>query len=138
MVWISDIADAMSYGDGFSAYYDRTDDKVVFLSDLEELKEETELRELIDSDEVGRFVFISRETCCNEDWDNLARFISTVEDEKERELLSEAISGKGAFRRFRTMVERLGLLDRWYLFKDDLLDRRAREWCEENDVVYAG
>gem|GEM_PF-960755 len=48
----------------------------------------------------------------------------------------EAIRGKGAFRRFRATVERLGLLKDWYAFHDREMLDKARRWCENNGIDY--
>ncbi|MDR1321123.1 MAG: hypothetical protein LBK56_06815 [Gracilibacteraceae bacterium] len=47
-----------------------------------------------------------------------------------------AIRGKGAFRRFRETVTRLGLLDEWYVYRDSAMMERARIWCLRNDIDY--
>lgn len=42
---------------------------------------------------------------------------------------------RGAYRRFRHLLEAKGLLDRWYQFEDKATDRALRDWCEANDVT---
>ncbi len=65
----------------------------------------------------------------------MQHFIATVEDEHLAELLEAAISGKGAFRRFKDVLlnypeER----ERWFQFKDDRTQERALEWLDDIDV----
>jgi hypothetical protein len=67
-----------------------------------------------------------------EAYDDMVKFIDTVEDRHLAELLSVAISGKGAFRRFKDVllsypVER----QRWFEFQSDLMVRRVEEWLQE-------
>jgi len=50
--------------------------------------------------------------------------------------LEQSIHGKGAFRRFRDTVDRLGMIKEWYTFRDRVMLEKAREWCEENDIDY--
>ena len=45
--------------------------------------------------------------------------------------LYAAISGRGAFRRFKATIRRLGLEQQWYQFRDAQYKRIAMEWCEE-------
>jgi len=45
--------------------------------------------------------------------------------------LFEAIDGRGAFRRFKSAIRRLGLEQEWYIFRDAQYRRAAQEWCEE-------
>lgn len=55
-------------------------------------------------------------------------FIATLEDEHLAEVLSTAISGQGAFRRFKDALARHPeAADRWYAFSEDRVRGRARE-----------
>ena len=53
-----------------------------------------------------------------------------------REKLSKAISGKGAFRRFRDGIARYGVEQEWYEFQENVYKRIAARWCEENELEY--
>ena len=53
-----------------------------------------------------------------------------------REQFESAIRGRGAFRRFRQLVERLDILDDWYKYKEKEQRKLAIEWCEENGFNY--
>ena len=66
----------------------------------------------------------------------MADFADTVSDPHKREMLVVALEGKGAFRRFRDTVGRVGLKDEWYAFKHEAYIKVAREWCEENQIPY--
>lgn len=54
-----------------------------------------------------------------------------------REQFEAAIRGRGAFRRFRQLAERLGILDDWYEYKEKEQRKMAIEWCEENEFNYS-
>ena len=41
---------------------------------------------------------------------------------------------KGAYGRFRTLLERSGLQERWYKYQDDETPAALRQWCEDNDL----
>lgn len=65
------------------------------------------------------------------DWGDLDAFAGAVEDESIRNELLEAIEGRGAFSRFRRVIERHDeLLDRWLTFRDDRRIARARVTLE--------
>ena len=63
-------------------------------------------------------------------YDTMVDFINTIDDDKLYNKLSDAIRGKGAFRRFRYVVEEAGLLQKWYDFKNAAEKDAIREWCE--------
>ncbi len=50
--------------------------------------------------------------------------------------LSTAISGRGAFRRFKDEVHHLGLDQNRYSRRDKAYRNIAVAWCEENDINY--
>ena len=70
------------------------------------------------------------------EYDIMADFAATVGDPHVNELLSVALEGKGAFRRFKDTLHRVGLTDEWYAFKHKAYVEIVREWCEENGIEY--
>jgi len=63
-------------------------------------------------------------------------FSKSIEDPRISEELSNAIKGRGAFRRFKDNIVRLGIADRWYNYKEEAFKRIAIEWCEDNNIDY--
>jgi hypothetical protein len=62
----------------------------------------------------------------------MQRFIATVEDHDTVGRLTDAIDGKGAFRRFYNQLERYpDLLTRWHRFNDDTRLGQARQWLAD-------
>lgn len=60
---------------------------------------------------------------------DMVRFIDTVGDPERADRLEIAISGRGAFRRFKDVLARWpGELERWYAFSDERQRGRARSW----------
>ena len=53
-----------------------------------------------------------------------------------RDRLIIAISGRGAFRRFKDEVRRLGVEKAWYEYRDAAQREKAIEWCEENGIEF--
>lgn len=63
-------------------------------------------------------------------------FISRVPDRRAQDLLSRAIEGRGAFRRFKdTLFEFPGIRAEWFAFRDARARRRAIEWLEDRRLV---
>lgn len=70
------------------------------------------------------------------DYDIMQDFIDTIEDVNLREKLYEATRGRGAFSRFRYIIESNDLLDYWYKYKDEKYKAIAKEWCIDNNIEF--
>lgn len=90
--------------------------------------------EQIFADEKNRFIEIPR--CeSREGYELMVAFAETVKSKGIREKLSIALDGKGAFRRFRNVLnDHVEELDRWYAFKDESLREEAVRWLLENGI----
>jgi predicted nucleotidyltransferase len=72
----------------------------------------------------------------HEAYEDLADFAERVSDPKAHDLLTRAIEGRGAFRRFKdTLFEWPELRQKWFEFHDARMRRRALEWLLEAGVV---
>ena len=71
-----------------------------------------------------------------DEYDMMSDFAVSVKNTRIRNQLEIALSGKGAFRRFKDAVIREGVADAWYAFRDRRYMEFARDWCEEEDVPY--
>ena len=70
------------------------------------------------------------------EYDMMEAFCDTVADERKQERLRDAISGKGAFRRFKDMVDRLGVRDDWFAFTQRAYAAAVRKFLEFNDIPF--
>ena len=70
------------------------------------------------------------------EYDIMADFAENVSDPQKSNLLAVALRGKGAFRRFKDTLHRIGLTEEWYAFKHNEYVKIAKEWCEDNDLEY--
>jgi hypothetical protein len=61
-------------------------------------------------------------------------FIDHLGSDKNTEKLSIAISGKGAFRRFKDTVINLGIADDWYKYRDEQYKQFILEWCKQQKI----
>ncbi len=74
----------------------------------------------------------------DEAYADLEDFAEAVSDPRARDLLLRAITGRGAFRRFKdTLLEFPGLREAWFGFHDARLERRAIVWLADRDLVQA-
>ena len=66
----------------------------------------------------------------------LERFSLGVEDAEVRAELLQAISGRGAFRRFREVIHERGMAEAWYAYRDQSYEAIAVEWLEANGIAF--
>jgi predicted nucleotidyltransferase len=71
-----------------------------------------------------------------EAYGDMEEFVASVRDPAAQDLLSRAIAGRGAFRRFKdTLLEFPALREDWHAFHDARMRRRAIEWLTEADLL---
>ncbi len=66
----------------------------------------------------------------------MEKFIARVPVKEQSEILFQSIKGKGAFRHFKSTLERFALVDRWYEFKDGKMREFVEFWCKENGIEF--
>ncbi len=66
----------------------------------------------------------------------MERFCDAVDDDDIRNDLCHAIRGRGAFRRFKGMIQAYGMTEAWYRYRDATLREIAMVWCDEHDIPY--
>jgi predicted thioesterase len=103
------------YNEGFT---DDDDDRD--LDDLDEEEGWIQLPSQLDADEYGM----------------MSDFADSISNARKREQLEIALSGRGAFRRFKDAVIREDIAEAWYSFRDMRYLEFARDWCDENKVPY--
>ena len=64
-------------------------------------------------------------------------FAESYPEASTKEWLVNSIHGKGAFRRFRAVLERFYITDQWYAFQDEAYRTKAMKWCEDYGIYYA-
>ncbi|MFA5891687.1 MAG: UPF0158 family protein [Actinomycetota bacterium] len=71
-----------------------------------------------------------------EAYEDLENFVARVGDSRARDLLSRAIGGRGAFRRFKdTLFEFPELREAWFAFHDARMRRRALRWLADEGLA---
>lgn len=72
-----------------------------------------------------------------DDYGTMKRFIERIDDPGKKIWFENAIHGKGAFRRFRSTLERFKMENEWYDFLDKTHEEIAMEWCEDHGLTYS-
>lgn len=66
----------------------------------------------------------------------MEQFCREYPNRRISENLSAVIKGKGAFRRFKDMVDDLGIQDEWNRFEHQQFEDLAVEWLEANEIPF--
>ena len=70
------------------------------------------------------------------DWSTMERFARSLTDAAVSDELDAALHGRGAFRRFKDAVHKLGIADEWYRFREAALEEIAVEFLEAHGIAY--
>ncbi len=57
---------------------------------------------------------------------------------EESEKIYSIFEHKGAYSRFKDLLERKGKLDEWYRFEDDRQKKALKDWCQDNGIKVTG
>lgn len=98
-------------------------------------KDEVEIARAVCDDNGERFIDAPDKFDFHE-YHHMECFIETLEDKEAADGLWRAIKGKGAFRRFKDTADGLGLLDRWFRYRDEAKKEVVIAWAEANNVPF--
>jgi len=83
------------------------------------------------ADDEDRWLWVTCEGS-GDGYRDMQAFIATVADPGHADRLEIAIQGRGAFRRFKDVLERWPEeLDRWFAFSEERRRGRARAWLAD-------
>lgn len=132
MFKLSDLEMALEFNSsvGFDSdvYLDTESFETIYVSD--EVDEEPPE----DIDENERYILLPKKS----DFDlgrNLA--IDFAQDNMSDEMVDDVYSifrSKGAYARFKHLLDRTGLLEQWYQYELDRTQEALQEWCKENGL----
>jgi hypothetical protein len=138
---LAEILEALAFhSDESTALIDRLTGDVVFTSDEYEsligdddiphwMREPIEKAKLV-RDNPDRFVELPTQYEIDE-YSIMKSFCESRENPEHVELLSSAIRGRGAFRRFKDSVHSIGMADEWHRYREEALLDIAFDWCRE-------
>ena len=151
-VSLKQLAQEMQMGcDAMTVYYQRSSGEFFMVSDEHALlvEEEDDFEDrpaweqeaieqaatILLSENDGDYVALPSQFDIHE-YSIMKSFCHTVKSSRTADDLFRSISGKGAFRRFKDAIHRHGIQQEWYNFKDESFRDIARDWCEENGIVW--
>jgi len=70
------------------------------------------------------------------EWSIMENFCYTIVETGTRETMLDSIHRKGAFSRFREVLERFDLQQEWFSFRESAFKQIARDWLEVNGISY--
>ena len=89
---------------------------------------------LIEREFGGRFIGVPKQES-RDGYRDMVDFAESVTDDRLRDLLSVALNGKGAFRRFKDVLYSYPEeKQRWYDFSEKQVNERVLEWLESEDI----
>ena len=149
---LTELVSEMEMGDNLelSGYLDTETGEIISLPDnvmravedsdeaaeaLPEWEQElVETAENILGDEKNRFLLIPKRGS-HEGYEIMVAFAESVRRKGLQEKLSLALNGRGAFRRFRSVLnDHPDVLEQWYRFKDDRMREEAVQWLIMNGI----
>ena len=131
-VKLSDVVFAIeSASDNVTSYYNKKTQEIVSL--FEGLIDQ----ELIDEIDENWDQYIALPSSYDvHEYQIMQDFILNLKNKDIRDQLWNAIHGKGAFRRFKDLAARFGILEDWFLYLDQRYRKIAIEWCRDNNITY--
>ena len=132
---ISTIIEAIEMADdNFTFFLDLETGKSVLLADELSTGMDNEGLENEIEDNPERFLRLPTKFEIHE-YNIMEEFIQTLKGE-DADKLEQVIQGRGAFRRFKDMVNRRGITKQWYDFQADYYRNLAIAWCQEHGIEY--
>lgn len=125
--WVSAAAPCVN-----SAYISRETGKVLFASI--EFGTEDELPP--DIEDGTRYLSVPHKNELDLGRDLVLRFIEE-ELPGEYDTVRSFFSRRGAYARYKELLQRRGLLDKWYEYESRATERALRSWAREDDIAIA-
>lgn len=112
--------------DDISFVYDTENGRIIFLNsfvDNEEIEEDDK-----------RYLYLPTQYDINE-YSIMSDFAYSYPNENISDALKLSLHGKGAFRKFKDTVIRLGVREKWFAYRDEQFRKIAEEWCIKNGLI---
>jgi len=147
-VLLSDIVEAMEMQNDLSChYYHIPTGEIVFIRDDDFLHAESDnnLNDFADweiesinkaKDIIGNNDYIELPTSFDiHEYRMMENFSLSISGDIGG-ILYDNLSGSGAFRRFKDNINRFGLEDKWYKYREESYYEIAKGWCEANEIPF--
>ncbi len=113
-----------------SAYISMDTGRIYWVSDLMPMEEEELPDDLETSD---RYIEIPHKNELDLGRDLALRFTAKELPERHDEVRAYFRS-RGAYARFKQLLESEGYLERWYRFEEESAEKALRSWCADNEI----
>ena len=132
MIKLSEIRDALyDVSMGTSCYFNTKTNEILWYWDFNKEESTYTEEDEFNDDIISMFNFYSKN-----DYDIMQDFIYHISNDSLRNELFNATRGKGAFYRFREIIDYRNITNDWYKFQDDEYKKIAEEWCADNKIEY--
>lgn len=112
----------------------KTGEIIQIFDDIMDPDEKEELDDKVDEGFGERYITIPNAESY-EGYQDMEDFIETVKEVKLKEKLYNAIARKGAFRRFKDVLNFYPKdRERWFKFKDEKINERVNEWLGDEGI----
>lgn len=112
-----------------NAYVSLDTGEVYWTSDLDPIEEEVPA----DLETSDRYLAIPHKNDLDLGRNLALRFVARELPECY-EQAADFFRRKGAYARFKQLLESEGMLEKWYKFEEESVERALRDWCAENDI----
>ena len=132
MIKLSEIRDALyDVSMETSCYFNTKTNEILWYWDFNKEESTYTEKDEFNDDIISMFNFYSKN-----DYDIMQDFIYHISNDSLRNELFNATRGKGAFYRFREIIDYRNITNDWYKFQDDEYKKIAEEWCIDNKIEY--
>ena len=132
MIKLSETRDALyDVSMGTSCYFNTKTNEILWYWDFNKEESTYTEEDEFNDDIISMFNFYSKN-----DYDIMQNFIYHISNDSLRNELFNATKGKGAFYRFREIIDYRNITNDWYKFQDDEYKKIAEEWCTDNKIEY--
>ena len=147
-IQLSALADALEETfDGWEQYLNKETGRIISVPEDAGFSDDPDTWEEIISviEEGDQFIRLPsqyeiNEYCIMEEFSDFASIgLKYVSDEQAQEIgreLYNALKGRGAFRRFKDMLNRYGIADEYYAYRHIFYTEIAKEWCQNHDIAF--
>lgn len=134
-VKLDEVIEAMEFaGMESEYYYDTSSEEILLVFDgMVNGEDNPELIEEIENGFIEDFIPLPGQYDIHE-YGLMEEFIDTLPEGRKKNILEEAIIGRGAFRRFKDALYDLGIEKQWYQYHDRAYEKITREWCEKYGI----
>lgn len=146
-VKLSDLIKALELPEDWGAWLDRETGEVVTLDPVTIAAGEFAEGDFVDefsaedlavaraiANEVPRYVALPDRFDFHE-YRHMERWVAGIAEPRIAEQLWRAIKGKRAFRHFKDTAQRLGLIDDWFAYRQQAIERHMLQWAEAHGVT---